>query len=101
MHRSEVEDGTASFKGIRVSRSTTLRKYAAAFSLVFVSFRVQGRYYLDGEDGAFGHALALIVAALIYVWWSIPSGPVNTLRVLGANLTRGSSTTVAEILPRW
>lgn len=74
-----------------------VRHYEALISLVAVSLRLRTPYLIGKRDRDVGGLLLCQLLTLLGGWWSIPMGPVDTVRTLWTNQRGGYRNCASEI----
>jgi hypothetical protein len=97
-HRSLVEEGTAMFRGVRVTPATELVRFTTVISIGVATFRTPSRFYVCGVEPTGWVNLAYTTATLVLGWWGIPWGPVYTPVAIFRNLSGGERVTVGDVL---
>ena len=83
----QIFHGGAYYNGILIDRDTVIIQYDICFSLVF-TFTSNSGIYVKKSKSAKLRKLQFILFALIFGWWSIPFGPINTVKAVYNNLFR-------------
>lgn len=74
------------YDGIRMDAESELVQYEICFSFGIVSFRNRTRYFVKDYHATPLLNLLFTLYSLVWGWWSIPFGPIYTLRAIGYNL---------------
>ena len=99
-HAAAIEGGGAPWGEYTINRDTELCQFEAAVSYLFGTFTPRTPLLLvDAQAGQTRMAAAAcLVVTLAAGWWSVPFGPITTLRVLWVNAGGGHQTTVGRRL---
>jgi hypothetical protein len=66
--------------------------------MLILSFRMQTRWIIKGQESRFGHALAASLYTFCYGWWGFPFGIFWTPVALIKNLRGSTSVRVQDLL---
>lgn len=81
----------AKVREAEVSANTKLVHYEALISFGVISFKLRSHYQVGKTRDRAGLVLCQLVT-LLFGWWSIPMGPVDTVRTLRKNYRGGART---------
>lgn len=84
-HEQIINDG-ADYHGIIIDQETEFMQYEVCVSIGLFSYRRKTGYYI--KDYHYTQILNFLFTSftLIFGWWAIPSGPINTIRVFTNNI---------------
>lgn len=97
-HEQQVLEGTALYKGARITPETRLLRYHYALSAVLVSVRSPSRLYVEGAETTWLAHASSSMATLLFGWWGIPWGPVYSVQSLVGNFTQRDAVRVGDLL---
>jgi hypothetical protein len=87
----------AEYDGVLIDRDTEFRQYQACLSIGFLSFRLKSGYYIKEYSLTPLLNLLFTTFTMLGGWWSIPFGPVYTIRAILNNLF-GKTKKIDQIL---
>ena len=98
-NKTALLDGeTLDFEGQNIALTTQLARYEWLLSFVIASSSQKTRYLVRGTTKTKLSACFCCVLTLIFGWWSLPTGPLETFWTLGKNARGGEKTDVARLL---
>lgn len=99
-HAVALRDGETveTLRGRPVDRNTTVRTFEALVGLGFGPWRVPTARYFDGESAA-REAWVYAFTTFLFGWWSLPFGPLRTLRALYHAARGGRRQRLHDLLP--
>ncbi|HRX86972.1 MAG TPA: hypothetical protein P5572_18265 [Phycisphaerae bacterium] len=96
-HREELFEGVVDEKGRLICLATPTVRYDTFISIV-VGMRESDVLVLPESESPRRSQLACCVITVLLGWWSLPFGPIQTIRVIIHNLRGGRCSTVGEEL---
>jgi len=97
-HRADIERGGASYEGIRITPQTDIRQFRATLSFLFFTTSAPSRFLLSGRHSFIRTGLLYTLATLVFGWWGLPWGPIETVKSITRNLRGGHRITIGDIL---
>lgn len=88
-HQQIINEG-AVYNGVIIDRETEFKQYEVCISLGIFSYRSKTGYYIKEYSFTQIHNFLFTSFTLIFGWWAIPQGPINTIRAISNNLFRKS-----------
>jgi hypothetical protein len=93
-----LSDSSALYGQQVITRETKVYTFDVAVSLLVVSTRLTSRFFFN-EDRSFALTqIGATIASLLLGWWSIPGGPIFTVRAVKRNLDGAPVATVGQFL---
>jgi hypothetical protein len=98
-NRVNIFNERAEYKGIKISPDTEVVQFEICMSVFIATFRIPSGFYVKGHhnNGLIGGLHSLI--SLIFGWWGIPWGPINTIKTIISNGNGSKRFVVRNILP--
>ncbi len=98
-NKTAILDGeTLDFRGQPIALQTRLTRYSFLISFVIASVQTPTRHLESGQWKTKLAGLFCSVLTLLFGWWSLPTGPIDTVVVLFKNARGGTKTDVARLL---
>lgn len=93
----EIEDGTARYEGVPISKETKIRRFHSCISFLLVTTRQSSELVLDGTPECDSTRFRCLIVTALCGWWSI-FGIVYAPVYLLKNLAGGDVMTVEDCL---
>jgi hypothetical protein len=95
---SALESGGAAYRGLQLDLDSEVTQFQAAFSLLIVTFSVQSRPYVVGQDVLWLPGMTYAVYSMLFGWWGLPWGPIRTIAALIINGSGGNRRLLRELV---
>lgn len=79
--------------------NTPLTTYYINIGALFSSVQVPSQYYLSTESDP-PQSLYYSLISMVFGWWHVPHGPLETLAVIKVNLSGGEKISVSELIDK-
>ena len=86
------------YNGIIITPETVITQYFFSCALIAIDFKIPSRFYVVGHENTVFINVVYSISSFILGWWSIPSGPINTIQTLRNNLKGGRQIKVADLI---
>jgi len=93
-----VQNGTATYRGLPVTRETMTTQFHAVFSCLVATFKHPSTFFLVDVDSTNGTAILYTLLSVLCGWWGIPWGPVFTIEAVIGNLFGGKRRSVGDLI---
>ena len=97
-HRDEIRGGTARFNGVPINFETELTRFVRATGFLHLRLRTYSGYRVVGQEPLESLRRTYIVSSLIFGWWSIPFGVIDTVSAVGTNMRGGIRSKVSDLI---
>jgi Fe-S cluster assembly iron-binding protein IscA len=97
-HRDEIRRGTALFNGVRINYDTELTRFPSVFGFLNFRIRSYSGYFVVEHEPLDGARRIAIISSLIFGWWSIPFGVIDTVAAVGTNMRGGMRSRVRDLI---
>ena len=97
-HRDEIRSGTALFNGVRINYDTELTRFRIAIGFLHWRVRIYSGYFVVDQEPLDGARRTAIACSLIFGWWSIPFGVLDTVSAVGTNIRGGMRSQVRDLI---
>jgi ankyrin repeat protein len=98
IHKDNIYNERAKYQEAQLLPSTMLTQYQVVFSFVIFTTVLSSRMLVAGSGMAAGYRFGFSVITLLFGWWGIPWGPIQTIRILWRNMRGGQRVSVHEII---
>lgn len=105
--KANIYKGQVVEEGIVIQPNTRLIQYDAVISFAFFHFDHSSRLYMKGSRSSRIYGWIYSLITLLFGWWSLPWGPILTIKILIFNMSGRSSISVHDIIqfggkpPKW
>ena len=96
-HEKEIDDGSATFQGDRITRNTVLTSYQLVGSVILVTMRTSTPLLVKDSEAGQAAFIRCTAVTAFFGWWSL-FGLFHTPNALFTNFSGGTQKTVGELL---
>ena len=96
--RDAIRDGTALFNGLPIHDQTVLTRYEQVTALILIYRWKYSRYFVYEREDPGSIPCDYVIHSLLWGWWSLPWGPVRTLKAVFTDLTGGRRRRVIDLI---
>lgn len=105
--KANIYKGQVTEEGVAILPTTRLIQYDAVVSFAFLNYVHSSRLYIKNSRSSRIYGLLYSLITILFGWWSLPWGPILTIKILIFNLLGRSSISVHDIIqfggepPKW
>ena len=97
-HWHELRDGqVVTLSTGEYDADTVLISYRAVFSF-FITSPMESRYFRDVDPALNRISLMYTMFTILFGWWSLPHGPIETIKALNEHSSGGKRQTVRQVM---
>lgn len=97
-NQDKLLEGEESFNGIRINLDTEVTRFEACLSFMIFSTKIPSSFLIRDFHFTFLVSLFYTAISLIFGWWGLPWGPINTIQVIYRNIRGGNKSTVKDLI---
>jgi Fe-S cluster assembly iron-binding protein IscA len=97
-NREALREGKAVFNGVTINYETELTRFVRVTGLVDDCLRQYSRFFVCGVEPFDAVARAYTCHSLLFGWWAIPWGPLQTVHAIITNSRGGMRTRVLDLI---
>ncbi|WP_019420594.1 hypothetical protein [Paenibacillus sp. OSY-SE] len=85
-NRERLKQDGLMFNGILIDAQTEFIQYEVCISVAYISYRGKTAYYVNGHHFTAVYSLFFSMYCLVFGWWALPKGPLNTIKAVIHNI---------------